>query len=113
MEITKHASRKAPLVAFLAAVLLIASLQLIAPAQAGLLDADKGPSSGGVSSDNVEHIKHIPLSVDGVGGRVVGKYFYTNDQHKSMIFDIHDPLNPVLTDAEPLPQEVLLSREDL
>ena len=87
------------------------SLQLAQGARAeSLID---GPSAGGISSDNVEFIKHIPLSVDGVGGRVVGKYFYTNDQHKIMIFDLTDPLNPVMTDFEPLPQEVLFSREDL
>ncbi len=72
-----------------------------------------GPSSGGLSSDNVEYIRHIPLSVDGVGGRVVGRYFYTNDQQKIMIFDLKDPLNPVLTDVELLPQEWLFSREDI
>ncbi len=72
-----------------------------------------GPSSGGLSSDNVEHIRHIPLSVDGVGGRVVGRYFYTNDQQKIMIFDLKDPLNPQLTAVELLPQEWLFSREDI
>jgi hypothetical protein len=73
----------------------------------------QSPSSGGLTSDNVEYIKHVPISVDGVGGRVVGQYFYTNDQHKIMIFDIEDPLNPALTDFYMLPQEVLFSREDL
>ena len=97
----------------LSSLLVVVSLLLGQSAHAGLLDASAGPSSGGLSSDNVEHIRHIPLSVDGVGGRVVGKYFYTNDQHKIMIFDLEDPLNPVMTDFEPLPQEVLLSREDL
>jgi hypothetical protein len=111
MEITRGTSRRAT--ALISVALVAAALLLGQPAQAGLLDSNKGPSAGGISSDNVEHIAHIPLSVDGVGGRVVGKYFYTNDQHKIMIFDIHDPLNPVLTDTEPLPQEVLLSREDL
>jgi hypothetical protein len=72
-----------------------------------------GPSSGGISSDNVEYIRHIPISIDGVGGRVVGNYFYTNDQNKIMIFDVEDPLDPVLTDFYPLPQEWLFSREDL
>ena len=97
----------------LSSLLVAGSLLLGQSAHAGLLDDVDGPSSGGLSSDNVEHVRHIPLSVDGVGGRVVGKYFYTNDQHKIMIFDLEDPLNPVMTDFEPLPQEVLLSREDL
>ena len=95
-------------VGLLLAVMLAGSVGI-----ANAREADLGPSSGGLSSDNVEFIKHIPISVDGVGGRVVGDYFYTNDQHKIMIFDLADPLNPVLTDFYPLPQEVLLSREDL
>ncbi|HEV2756370.1 MAG TPA: hypothetical protein VG318_11420 [Actinomycetota bacterium] len=75
--------------------------------------ADLGPSAGGISSDNVEFIKNIPLSIDGVGGRVIGDYFYTNDQNKVMIFDISDPLNPEMTGFVPMPQEVLYSREDI
>ncbi len=75
--------------------------------------AGAGPSGGGLSSDNVEWIRHIPISIDGVGGRVVGRYFYTNDQNKVMIFDLKDPLNPVMTDFYPMPQEWLLSREDI
>jgi hypothetical protein len=72
-----------------------------------------GPSSGGLSSDNVEHIRHIPISIDGVGGRVVGKWFYTNDQNKIMIFSLKDPEDPQLTGVVPMPQEWLLSREDI
>ncbi|HEV3364558.1 MAG TPA: hypothetical protein VG795_10570 [Acidimicrobiia bacterium] len=75
--------------------------------------ADAGPSAGGISSDNVEFIKNVPISVDGVGGRLIGNYFYTNDQNKVMIFDVSDPLNPEMTGFVPMPQEVLYSREDL
>jgi hypothetical protein len=75
--------------------------------------ADAGPSAGGISSDNVEFIKNIPLSIDGVGGLVIGDYFYTNDQNKVMIFDITDPINPEMTGFVPMPQEVLFSREDI
>ncbi len=75
--------------------------------------AGLGPSAGGISSDNVEFVKNIPLSIDGVGGLVIGDYFYTNDQHKVMIFDITDPLNPEMTGFVPMPQEVLFSREDI
>lgn len=99
---------------------LIFSVALIAgllgSAQAStLLDggAPDGPTGGGMTSDNVEWIAHIPLSVDGVGGRVVGDYFYTNDQHKIMIFDISDPVSPQLTGTVPMPQEWLFSREDI
>ncbi|MFN2586734.1 MAG: LVIVD repeat-containing protein [Actinomycetota bacterium] len=75
--------------------------------------AELGPSAGGISSENVEFVKNIPLSIDGVGGLVVGDYFYTNDQHKVMIFDITDPVNPELTGYVPMPQEILFSREDI
>src|SRR5687767_6591934 len=84
---------------------------LVSSGGSGALQA--GPSVGGISSDNVEFISHIPLSQDGVGGRIVGKYFYTNDQNKIMIFDIKDPVNPTLTGVLPMPQEWLYSREDL
>ncbi len=93
----------------LAAALLAGS----AFAQAAPAATIDGPSPGGMSSDNVEWLQHIPLSTDGVGGRVVGRYFYTNDQNKIMIFDLKDPLNPELTGVLPMPQEWLYSREDI
>ncbi len=71
------------------------------------------PSAGGWTSGNIEWIGNVLISQDGVGGRLVGDYFYANDQNKIMIFDVKDPLNPVLTDFEMLPQEWELSREDL
>lgn len=81
----------------------------------GAADAriDAGPSVGGVSSDNVEFIKYVPGGFNVVGGRKVGKYWYVNDQHKIMIFDVSDPLNPALTGFIPMPQEYMYSREDL
>ena len=72
-----------------------------------------GPSAGGISTDNVEFIRHIPLSTNGVGGRLIDGYFYTNDQNKIMIFDVSTPEDPQLTGVLPMPQEWLLSREDL
>lgn len=73
----------------------------------------EGPSAGGISSDNVEFIKHVPGGFNAVGGRKVGKYWYVNDQHKIMIFDVSDPLNPALTGFILMPQEYMYSREDL
>jgi len=90
--------------------LAVMTLVLTGGASASL---QMGPSTGGISSDNVEFIAHIPLAQDGVGGRIVGKYFYANDQNKIMIFDIKDPVNPQLTGVLPMPQEWLFSREDL
>ncbi|HEX2057921.1 MAG TPA: hypothetical protein VHI71_06090 [Actinomycetota bacterium] len=98
-------------IACLAAALLmaVAGSAQAAPQRA----ANAGPSAGGISSDNVEFIRNVPISVDGVGGRLIGNYFYTNDQNKVMIFDVSDPLNPEMRGFVPMPQEVLYSREDL
>lgn len=96
---------------FLATVMAVAGLALpqSMAATAGL----EGPSSGGLSSDNVEFIRHIPLSTNGVGGRLIDGWFYANDQNKIMIFDVSTPEDPQLAGVLPMPQEWLLSREDL
>lgn len=94
-------------------LLVVLSAAMLAVSALAGPSVNAGPSAGGLSSDNVEWIRHIPISIDGVGGRVVGKYFYTNDQNKIMIFDLKDPLNPVMTDFYPMPQQWLLSREDI
>lgn len=75
--------------------------------------AAAGPTAQGIASDNVEHVKHIPLAQNGVGGRLIGKYFYMNDQNKIMIFDVSDPLDPQMTGFVQMPQEWQFSREDL
>jgi hypothetical protein len=72
-----------------------------------------GPTTGGFATDNVEHVRHIPLSTNGVGGRLIGDYFYTNDQNKVMIFDISVPEDPTLVGFVPMPQEFQFSREDI
>jgi hypothetical protein len=95
------------------ATLLLAALS--APSGAAVTRAADmlGPSAGGLSSDNVEFIRHIPLAQDGVGGRVIDGWFYANDQNKIMIFDISTPEDPQMVGVLPMPQEWLLSREDL
>lgn len=96
---------------------LACSALMLALAALGALPsvpAGAGPGPGGVTSDNVEFIRHVPLAQDGVGGRLVGDYFYANDQNKVMIFDVaSNPENPTLTGFVPMPQEWLFSREDL
>ena len=94
-------------------VSILAALLMVTGALMPGTTADAGPGPGGVTSDNVEFIRHIPIAQDGVGGRVVGEYFYANDQNKVMIFDLADPLNPSLVGFVPMPQEWLFSREDL
>jgi hypothetical protein len=84
-----------------------------APSSAAVPESAFGPSAGGLSSDNVEFIRHIPLATNGVGGRLIDGWFYANDQNKIMIFDVSTPDDPQLTGVLPMPQEWLLSREDL
>ena len=100
------------IVALLAALMLVAFSQLTQASTLGL-PSDAEPSAGGWTSGNVEWVKNLLISQNGVGGRVVGDYFYANDQNKIMIFDIKDPLNPVRVGQLPMPQEWELSREDL
>lgn len=94
---------------------LTAAASLMAPQGLAAVPEDLyGPSAGGLSTDNVEWIGHIPLSTNGVGGRLIDGWFYANDQNKIMIFDVKtDPENPALTGILPMPQEWLLSREDI
>ena len=93
---------------------VVATAAFVAPTSlAGVPNRLEGPSAGGLSSDNVEWVRHIPLSTNGVGGRLIEGWFYTNDQNKIMIFDVSTPEDPQLTGVLPMPQEWLFSREDL
>ena len=75
--------------------------------------AAAGPTPGGLATDNIEHVKHIPLAQNGVGGRLIGKYFYLQDQNKIMIFDVSNPVDPQMTGFVQMPQEYQFSREDI
>ena len=75
--------------------------------------AGAGPTTGGLASDNVEHVRHVPIAQNGVGGRLIGKWFYMNDQNKVMIFDTSNPEDPQLAGYVAMPQEWQFSREDL
>ncbi len=71
------------------------------------------PTPYGIASPNIEYIKHVPGFQNGVGGRLIGRYFYIQDQNKVAILDVKDPLNPVQVGFVPMPQEWQFSREDL
>ncbi len=71
------------------------------------------PTPNGMATANVEHVRHIPLAQNGVGGRLIGKWFYMNDQNKVMVWDVSDPENPEMTGFVPMPQEWQFSREDI
>jgi hypothetical protein len=76
--------------------------------------AGAGPSPGGVSSDQVEWVKHVPFTgPSGSGGRLVGKYFYALDNTKLTIYDTSDPLNPEPVGFLQNPHEPIFTREDL
>jgi len=90
---------------------IVAALALVVTALVG--QASGGPTTGGLATDNVEHVAHIPLAQNGVGGRLIGDYFYMNDQNKVMVFDVSDPLNPTMIGHVLMPQEWQFSREDL
>ena len=90
---------------------IVLSLALAASALVG--PASGGPTTGGLATDNIEHVKHIPLAQNGVGGRLIGKYFYMNDQNKVMVYDVSDPLDPTMIGFVAMPQEWQFSREDI
>ena len=91
-----------------------AAAAFMSPSSFAAVPETRAPSAGGLSTDNVEWIRHIPLAQNGVGGRLIDGWFYANDQNKIMIFDVKtDPENPTLTGVLPMPQEWLLSREDI
>ena len=94
-------------------VFLAASLAIPAPVSAARIDGIAEPTPYGIATANVEHVRHIPLAQNGVGGRLIGKYFYMNDQNKIMIFDVSQPEDPQLTGYVAMPQEWQFSREDL
>lgn len=47
-----------------------------------------------VNTSNVQLMKRIPLTADGVGARVVGHWLYVTSTKDLQIFDITDPGNP-------------------
>lgn len=95
----------------LVAISLAALAMMIPGVGARTLD---GPSPGGVSSDNVEWVKHIPFSApSGSGGRLVGRYFYAVDSTKLTIYDTKDPLDPQIVGILENAHEPIFTREDL
>ena len=64
--------------------------------------AKAGPSPGGVSSDNVEWLKHVPFEVGtATGSRLIGKYLYVTSWKNFSIYDVSDPENPNLLSITP------------
>src|SRR5688572_16408842 len=73
---------------------LVCVLTLVVTALA-LPPAAAGPTQGGVTSDNVEYLKHINFEVGtATGMKVIGKYLYITSWKTFSIYDISDPLAP-------------------
>jgi hypothetical protein len=53
-----------------------------------------GPSAGGLSSDNVEHVMSIPKHFDTAGGRLLGDFFYITTERDLTIYDVRRPAEP-------------------
>lgn len=105
-ELLKKIVRIVPVLALTAA--------LIPAASAGPIVSPAGPSAGGISSDNVEWVAHVPFSApSGSGGRLVGKYFYAVDATKLTIYDTTDPLDPQIVGVLENPHEPIFTREDI
>lgn len=67
-----------------------------------LTPAAAGPTAGGIASDNIEYIRHVPFdAVTATGARVIGKYMYVTSWRNFSIYDISDPLNPQLLSTRP------------
>ena len=64
------------------------------------------------ATDNIEYVKTAVDQTDTSGGVFLGDYVYITTARALSIFDITDPLNPVLTGVLPLPQQPQFSEED-
>ena len=64
--------------------------------------AGAGPTQGGVTSDNVEYVGHVPFEVaTATGAKIIGKYLYVTSWKTFSIYDVSDPTAPALITTEP------------
>ena len=67
-----------------------------------LQSAGAGPTQGGITSDNVEYVAHVPFQVaTATGAKVVGEYLYVTSWREFSIYDVSDPLDPELLSSTP------------
>ena len=77
-------------------VALVALLAGVNPA------AGAGPTQGGVASDNVEYVGHVPFQVGtATGAKAIGRYLYVTSWREFSIYDISDPTAPAHLVTEP------------
>jgi hypothetical protein len=83
----------------LARALLVTLFAFTALAPAASAQQVPGPDF--VASDNVEYLGRLPISGDGTGARIIGKYMYVTSSKSLDIYDIQkDPAHPELVGSE-------------
>lgn len=81
---------------------LLSALVCAAVLASGLSGASAGPTPGGIASDNIEYVTHIPFdAVTATGARLIGKYLYVTSWRNFSIYDVSDPLQPQLLSTRP------------
>ena len=90
-------------------------LSLLAAALMGLMTvppAGAGPSAGGLTSDNVEWVTHVPFDVaTATGATIIGKYMYVTSWRNFSIYDLSDPLAP--EQVADVPLGFMMENEDV
>jgi hypothetical protein len=82
--------------------MVLAALGLAAAMVPAGTPAGAGPTQGGVTSDNVEYLGHVPFEVgSATGAKVIGKFMYVTSWKSFSIYDVSDPLNPQRLVTEP------------
>lgn len=80
-------------------VSLLAGMTLIASAG----NASAGPTAGGFASENVEFVKNLPIEAGtATGARLVGDRLYVTSWKSISIYDVSDPIDPVLLSMTPV-----------
>src|SRR3712207_5661837 len=87
-------------------IAVLGSLALAASAHAQL--------PGGVASDNVEYVKNFARHADTSGAKLLGGHYYITTERDLSIYDVKDPLDPVLVGSTALatPGEPTFTEED-
>jgi hypothetical protein len=92
---------------------LLAALAASASLLAVVMPAGAGPTDG-FNSPNVEYVKHVPFEVGtATGAKVIGKYLYVTSWKTLSIYDVSDPINPVLMTVPPVPFGFKFENEDV
>lgn len=62
-----------------------------------------GPTAGGIASDNLDYIGHVPFDIGtATGARLVGHHLYVTSFRALSIYDVRRPLDPRLVSTTPI-----------